>query len=223
MSLSRKPTYARCVIRKRVLVCSPCFVVFVPSAVPKNRSTTPLHPAAACCAVAVRLPKTAPEGKPQHALAAVVPHACTGPTLLTRFPCSAWPFLHCQVLELLRGLVKVSSSVSRNYSTSHLSDIRGRGGGSANYEDLSFISAQFHAEVSGAAAGFGETGSCLACWLLLAGFRCLVLTVVAFVFDHLLCATLLFLFLFVHVEQSVSLVGGLGCVGVPRVFLACGS
>ncbi|CAM9975335.1 unnamed protein product [Pylaiella littoralis] len=55
-----------------------------------------------------------------------------------------------EVLELLRGLVKVSSSVSRNYSTSHLSDLRaGRGGGSANYDDLSLISAQFHAEASG--------------------------------------------------------------------------
>ncbi|CAN0481576.1 unnamed protein product, partial [Hapterophycus canaliculatus] len=50
--------------------------------------------------------------------------------------------------ELLRGLVKVSSSVSRNYSTSYLSDMSGRGrGGSANYDDLSLISAQFHAEV----------------------------------------------------------------------------
>lgn len=49
---------------------------------------------------------------------------------------------------MLRGLVKVSMSVSRNYSTSHLSDMRGRGrGGSANYDDLSLISAQFHAEV----------------------------------------------------------------------------
>lgn len=53
-----------------------------------------------------------------------------------------------QVLELLRGLVKVSSSVARNYSTSHLSDMRtGGAGGSANYDDLSLISAQFHAEV----------------------------------------------------------------------------
>ena len=50
-----------------------------------------------------------------------------------------------QVLELLRGLVKVSSSVARNYSTSHLSDMRT--GGSANYDDLSLISAQFLAEV----------------------------------------------------------------------------
>eukprot|EP00903_Cladosiphon_okamuranus_P012881 g12029.t1 len=60
-----------------------------------------------------------------------------------------------EVVELLRGLVKVSSSVSRNYSTSHLSDIRGRGGGSANYEDLSVISAQFHAEAS---AGLDPAG-----------------------------------------------------------------
>lgn len=59
-----------------------------------------------------------------------------------------------QVLELLRGLVKVSSSVARNYSTSHLSDMRtGGAGGSANYDDLSLISAQFHAEV-------GRWGGC---------------------------------------------------------------
>ena len=68
------------------------------------------------------------------------PHSLNSPSPYPKCP----PF---QVLELLRGLVKVSSSVSRNYSTSHLSDMRGRGGGSANYEDLSFISAQFHAEV----------------------------------------------------------------------------
>eukprot|EP00752_Nemacystus_decipiens_P007782 g6950.t1 len=61
-----------------------------------------------------------------------------------------------EVLELLRGLVKVSSSVSRNYSTSHLSDMRGRGGGSANYDDLSFISAQFHAEASGGLDSSGQ-------------------------------------------------------------------
>ena len=41
----------------------------------------------------------------------------------------------------------MSSSVARNYSTSHLSDMRTGGGGSANYDDLSLISAQFHAEV----------------------------------------------------------------------------
>lgn len=54
-----------------------------------------------------------------------------------------------QVLELLRGLVKVSSSVSRNYSTSYLSEMRvvGGGGGFANYDDLSILSAQFHAAV----------------------------------------------------------------------------
>lgn len=62
--------------------------------------------------------------------------------------CRVTPVSPRQVLELLRGLVKVSSSVSRNYSTSHLSDLRGgHGGGSANYDDLSLISAQFHAEV----------------------------------------------------------------------------
>ncbi|CAN0070484.1 unnamed protein product, partial [Ectocarpus sp. 8 AP-2014] len=67
-----------------------------------------------------------------------------------------------EVLEMLRGLVKVSLSVSRNYSTSHLSDMRGRGrGGSANYDDLSLISAQFHAEASGTldALGQGVPGS----------------------------------------------------------------
>ncbi|CBJ29609.1 Trehalose 6-phosphate synthase, family GT20 / Trehalose 6-phosphate phosphatase [Ectocarpus siliculosus] len=67
-----------------------------------------------------------------------------------------------EVLEMLRGLVKVSLSVSRNYSTSHLSDMRGRGrGGSANYDDLSLISAQFHAEASGKldASGQGVPGS----------------------------------------------------------------
>lgn len=55
-----------------------------------------------------------------------------------------------QVLELLRGLVKVSSYVSRNYSTSYLSEMRvvGGGGGFANYDDLSILSAQFHAAVS---------------------------------------------------------------------------
>lgn len=71
-----------------------------------------------------------------------------------------------EVLELLRGLVKVSSSVSRNYSTSHLSDMRGRGGGSANYEDLSFISAQFHAEVGVLGASFVVVfGCCLEAFL----------------------------------------------------------
>lgn len=51
-------------------------------------------------------------------------------------------------MELLRGLVKVSSSVARNYSTSYLSDLRqGKARTSANYDDLSVLSAQFHAEV----------------------------------------------------------------------------
>lgn len=63
-----------------------------------------------------------------------------------------------EVLELLRGLVKVSSSVARNYSTSHLSDMRtGGAGGSANYDDLSLISAQFHAEGSGGRDASGQS------------------------------------------------------------------
>lgn len=59
-------------------------------------------------------------------------------------------FASGKVLELLTGLVKVSSSVARSYSMSHLSEMRftGGGGGYANYDDLSILSAQFHAAVS---------------------------------------------------------------------------